>query len=40
MVKNIDIKKVFYIYFFAFLLAAFSFRAEAKTEIKDSTKSK
>ncbi|WP_413576557.1 peptidylprolyl isomerase [Bdellovibrio sp. HCB290] len=30
MSKNIDIKKVFWIYLFAFLLAAFSFRAEAK----------
>lgn len=32
MSKNIDFKKVFWIYLFAFLLAAFSFRAEAKTE--------
>lgn len=30
MSKNIDIKKVFWIYLFAFLLAAFSFRADAK----------
>jgi peptidyl-prolyl cis-trans isomerase A (cyclophilin A) len=29
MSKNIDIKKVFWIYLFAFLLAAFSFRADA-----------
>ncbi len=34
MSKNIDIKKVFWIYLFAFLLAAFSFRADAKTETK------
>lgn len=30
MSKNIDIKKVFWIYLFAFLLAAFSFRADAQ----------
>jgi len=34
MSKNIDIKKVFWIYLFAFLLAAFSFRADAKTDAK------
>ncbi|UOF00262.1 peptidylprolyl isomerase [Bdellovibrio reynosensis] len=40
MSKNIDIKKVFWIYLFAFLLAAFSFRADAKTEKKATTKGK
>lgn len=38
MSKNIDIKKVFWIYLFAFLLAAFSFRADAKTEKKTDSK--
>lgn len=38
MSKNIDIKKVFWIYLFAFLLAAFSFRADAKTETATETK--
>ncbi|WII70578.1 peptidylprolyl isomerase [Bdellovibrio sp. 22V] len=38
MSKNIDIKKVFWIYLFAFLLAAFSFRADAKTETKATKK--
>lgn len=40
MSKNIDIKKVFWIYLFAFLLAAFSFRADAKTQTKDTKKDK
>ncbi|MEK2643813.1 peptidylprolyl isomerase [Bdellovibrio sp. BCCA] len=40
MSKNIDIKKVFWIYLFAFLLAAFSFRADAKTETKAGKKDK
>ncbi len=47
MSKNIDIKKVFWIYLFAFILAAFSFRADAqeatttKTEVtKTETKEK
>lgn len=40
MSKNIDIKKVFWIYLFAFLLAAFSFRADAKTETKSGKKDK
>lgn len=34
MSKNVDIKKVFWIYLCAFLLAAFSFHADAKTEAK------
>ncbi|WP_415063108.1 peptidylprolyl isomerase [Bdellovibrio sp.] len=38
MSKNIDIKKVFWIYLCAFLLAAFSFRADAKTDVKEETK--
>lgn len=38
MSKNIDIKKVFWIYLFAFLLAAFSFRADAKTKAKETKK--
>nr|WP_081112148.1 peptidylprolyl isomerase [Bdellovibrio bacteriovorus] len=38
MSKNIDIKKVFWIYLFAFLLAAFSFRADAKTDAKTTKK--
>lgn len=40
MSKNIDIKKVFWIYLFAFLLAAFSFRADAQesTTGKEATK--
>lgn len=40
MSKNIDIKKVFWIYLFAFLLAAFSFRADAKTDKKDTKNTK
>lgn len=40
MSKNIDIKKVFWIYLFAFLLAAFSFRADAKTDSKAKTTKK
>ncbi|MFV8256800.1 peptidylprolyl isomerase [Bdellovibrio bacteriovorus] len=40
MSKNIDVKKVFWIYLFAFLLAAFSFRADAKTESKAKTTKK
>lgn len=41
MSKNIDIKKVFWIYLFAFILAAFSFRADAKTtDKKEDTKAK
>jgi peptidyl-prolyl cis-trans isomerase A (cyclophilin A) len=40
MSKNIDFKKVFWIYLFAFLLAAFSFRADAKTDSKDSKNTK
>lgn len=35
MTKNITIKKVFWIYFCAFILAAFSFRADAKTAQQD-----
>lgn len=35
MTKNITIKKVFWIYFCAFILAAFSFRADAKTATTD-----
>nr|WP_291515895.1 peptidylprolyl isomerase [Bdellovibrio sp. ArHS] len=38
MSKNIDVKKVFWIYLFAFLLAAFSFRADAKTDGKTTKK--
>ncbi|MDG0814786.1 peptidylprolyl isomerase [Bdellovibrio sp. PAP01] len=39
MSKSIDIKKVFWIYLFAFLLAAFSFRADAaETKKSDETK--
>ncbi|UXR65600.1 MULTISPECIES: peptidylprolyl isomerase [Bdellovibrio] len=40
MSKNIDVKKVFWIYLFAFLLAAFSFRADAKTDSKAKTTKK
>ena len=43
MTKNIDIKKVLWIYLFAFLLAAFSFRADAaetKTKNKADAKEK
>ncbi|MEK2689572.1 peptidylprolyl isomerase [Bdellovibrio sp. GT3] len=40
MSKNIDIKKVFWIYLFAFLLAAFSFRAEAKPATKETATKK
>lgn len=40
MSKNIDVKKVFWIYLFAFLLAAFSFRADAKTDSKTKTTKK
>ncbi|WP_246845215.1 peptidylprolyl isomerase [Bdellovibrio sp. NC01] len=39
MSKNIDIKKVIWIYLFAFLLAAFSFRADA-AETKTETETK
>lgn len=35
MTKNITIKKVFWIYFCAFILAAFSFRADAKVTASD-----
>lgn len=38
MSKNIDIKKVFWIYLCAFLLAAFSFRADAQTSSETTTK--
>lgn len=38
MSKNIDIKKVFWIYLCAFLLAAFSFRADAQTSSETATK--
>ena len=38
MSKNIDIKKVFWIYLCAFLLAAFSFRADAQTPSETTTK--
>lgn len=38
MSKNIDIKKVLWIYLFAFLLAAFSFRADAKEASSTETK--
>lgn len=39
MSKNIDVKKVLWIYLFAFLLAAFSFRADAaETKSTESTK--
>lgn len=37
MTKNITIKKVFWIYFCAFILAAFSFRADAKVTASDTT---
>lgn len=40
MSKNLDIKKVLWIYLFAFLLAAFSFRADAKTQVKDKDNNK
>lgn len=41
MTKNVNVKKVFWIYLFAFLLAAFSFRADAQEAgKKDSKKSK
>lgn len=40
MSKNIDFKKVFWIYLFAFLLAAFSFRADAKSGDKGSKNTK
>lgn len=38
MTKNLDIKKVLWIYLFAFLLAAFSFRADAADTKKADTK--
>ncbi len=37
MSKDFALKKVFWIYLFAFILAAFSFRAEAKSEKKSDT---
>lgn len=40
MSKNIDIKKVFWIYLFAFLLAAFSFRADAAETKKSADETK
>ncbi|MNJ93492.1 putative peptidyl-prolyl cis-trans isomerase [compost metagenome] len=38
MTTKVDAKKVFWIYLFAFILAAFSFRADAKTETKKDSK--
>jgi peptidyl-prolyl cis-trans isomerase A (cyclophilin A) len=38
MTTKVDAKKVFWIYLFAFILAAFSFRADAKTEGKKDSK--
>lgn len=40
MSKDFAFKKVFWIYLFAFILAAFSFKAEAKTEKKSETSKK
>lgn len=38
MTTKVDAKKVFWIYLFAFILAAFSFRADAQTETKQKDK--
>ena len=40
MSKSIAFKKVFWIYLVAFILAAFSFRADAKTTVKEKQNSK
>lgn len=37
MTKKVDAKKIFWIYLFAFILAAFSFRADAAEETKTET---